>query len=157
MRFGGKRGLSTNFTCQDPVRKSELTRGISKDGIFKRNRSLSGRGSFHTWAECSQRKKLKAAETKMLRSLGQGHGQGRLALLSEQKVLSEQLWRGEAGSSLPSSGIHSLSLAPPIGSVNKRPTPQESGLLGDGFEAEIQEGDNPLVHEASGSLEISSR
>ena len=51
----------------------------------------------------------------------------------------------------------SLSLAPPIGSVNKRPTPQESGLLGDGFEAEIQEGDNPLVHEASGSLEISSR
>ena len=100
---------------------------------------------------------MKAAETKMLRSLGQGHGQGRWLSSQSRRFCRAALKRGSR--KLPSllGNSFSLSLAPPIGSVNKRPTPQESGLLGDGFEAEIQEGDNPLVHEASGSLEISSR
>ena len=129
MRFGGKRGLSTSFTCQDPVRKSELTGGISKDGIFKR--------IDHSAGEAASTRELNAAKGRRGRLLKQrcpgpwGRGMARAdgSPLRAEGSVRAALKRGKPEAPFPPREFI-LSLAPPIGSVNKGPTPQEKRVAG---------------------------
>ena len=129
MRFGGKRGLSTSFTCQDPVRKSELTGGISKDGIFKR--------IDHSAGEAASTPELNAAKGRRGRLLKQrcpgpwGRGMARAdgSPLRAEGSVRAALKRGKPEAPFPPREFI-LSLAPPIGSVNKGPTPQEKRVAG---------------------------
>ena len=74
-----------------------------------------------------------------------------------QKVLSEQLWGVGAGSSLPSSGIHSLSSTTYRQRWQETNSPGKQVAGGMGLELRYKKGENPLVHEASGSLRDSQQ
>ena len=117
----------------------------------------------HSVGEAAATPELNAAKGRRGRRLKQrcsvpwGGGMARAGGSQRQKVPSEQLWGGGAGSSLPSSGIHSLSSTTYRQRWQETNSPGKQVAGGMGLELRYKKGENLLVHEASDLLRDSQQ